>query len=302
MRKLSESFVKKLNGEWKPLLDFILSDSELDLQIRNNYINVYYQGGNILKIKPRSFEFDEFYFYINCNEERKTNLLKEAKKGNLEAKNIIAELANKRDCLLESLHSPQLDESVVAEYFQKAKIIMHDWETTLNEQLGISHAEKQQQQQIALANRKNSDYVVLDLEYAVSRHSEFAYNGTLDKVVPRFDIIAIHNGQLVVIELKKGMDAIGGTSGVIPHINCFRHTIGRDIKGLFIQEMKDLLKQKQDLSILDKSLKIDNRKPKFVFAFADKDGKDNLDNFKKMCKPFDVLFLNKQHKISDLSK
>ena len=45
MRKLSETFVKKLKGEWKPLLEYILSDSELDLQIRDNYINVYYQGG-----------------------------------------------------------------------------------------------------------------------------------------------------------------------------------------------------------------------------------------------------------------
>ena len=197
MRKLSDSFMKKLQGEWKPLLDYILSDSKLDLQIRDNYINVYYQGGNILKINPRSFYFDEFYFYKDCAKKRKTPLQEESKSGNVKAKNIIAELVDKRDCLLSPLQSHQLDKSVAAEYFQKAKKIMRDWEKTLNEQLGISHAEKQEQQQIALANRKNTDYVVLDLEYAVSTDSSFKYNGSVeDKKKPRFDIIAIHKGQI----------------------------------------------------------------------------------------------------------
>ena len=66
-----------------------------------------------------------------------------------------------------------------------------------------------------------NDYVVLDLEYAVSRNSAFAYNGDKKKVVPRFDIIAIGNGQIVVIELKKGLGATVGVSGIGPHIDCY---------------------------------------------------------------------------------
>ena len=299
MRKLSDSFMKKLQGEWKPLLDYILSDSELDLQIRDNYINVYYKGGNILKIKPRSFDFDKFYFYTDCNEERKTHLQEKAKAGDVNAKRIIDKLVEQRKGLMKNLSSP-LDYSKVESYFSQAKVVMKKWEETLNDTLKISHKEKQEQQQIAITNRKETDYIVLDLEYAVSRNSKISYNGKLDKKVPRFDIVAIHNGQLVVIELKKGMDATGGTSGVEPHIDCFDHTIGRDVNGLFVQELKDLLTQKQNLGILDKSLKIENAKPKFVFAFADKDGKDEFGKFINLLPEeykASAIYLNRNHKL-----
>ena len=62
MRQLSSRFVKTLTGELKNLLDCIVQDKELDMQIRDGYVNVYYNGGNILRIKPRSFEFDEMYY------------------------------------------------------------------------------------------------------------------------------------------------------------------------------------------------------------------------------------------------
>jgi len=43
-RKLSERFINDLlNGDLKELLDYIKRDNTLDLQIRNNYINIYYR-------------------------------------------------------------------------------------------------------------------------------------------------------------------------------------------------------------------------------------------------------------------
>ena len=283
MRKLSDNFIKKLQGEWKPLLEYILSDSELDLQIRDNYINVYYQGGNILKINPRSFYFDEFYFYKDCNKERKTHLQEKAKKGDVNAKQIIDDLVKERDDLKENLKSP-LNHSKVECYFSKAKAKMKKWEETLNATINISHKEKQEQQQIVIANRNDTDYVVLDLEYEVSTDSEFKYDGIVKgKARPRFDIIAIHNSQIIVIELKKGLGAIEGKSGIKDHIDSYMHTIGRDYKKLFVADMRELLKQKQDLGILDKSIIINNEKPKFVFAFADEEGKDEFYPFVKKC-------------------
>ena len=254
MRKLSDSFMKKLQGEWKPLLEYILSDSELDLQIRDNYINVYYKGGNILRIKPNSFHIDEAYFKYS-----------KTKEGF-------------------SLLSPMgIYPEKVKQYFSTTKCIMNEWYEKAKEKKTTE--ERRAQQQIALFNRKNTEYVVLDLEFAVSSKSRYYYHGQKKKSNPQFDIIAIRQGQLIIIELKKGMGALAGKSGIYDHIDSFLYTIGYNdcAKWEFIEDMKELLKQKQDLGILDKSIIINNEEPKFVFAFADEEGKDEFSLFVKKC-------------------
>jgi len=51
MRKLDRDFIKDLlGGQLKELLNYIKLDNTLDLEIRENYINIYYLGGNILKV------------------------------------------------------------------------------------------------------------------------------------------------------------------------------------------------------------------------------------------------------------
>ena len=254
MRKLSDIFVKKLNGEWKPLLEYILSDSELDLQIRDNYINVYYKGGNILKINPNSFQIDKSYFKYS-----------EIKKGF-------------------SLLSPkEINSTKVNQYFSAAKGILNEWYEEAKKKK--STEERKSQQQISLSNRKNTEYVVLDVEFAVSSKSKYSYHGQQKKTNPQFDIIAIYQGQLIIIELKKGMGALDGKSGIHDHIDSYQYTIGYNdcTKKEFIEEMKELLEQKQNLGILDKSITINNGDPKFMFAFADVEGKDEFSPFVKKC-------------------
>ena len=57
------NFINSLkSGKLKKMLDLINKDDDLDVQIRNNYLNIYYMGGNIAKINSeRSIVFDMYY-------------------------------------------------------------------------------------------------------------------------------------------------------------------------------------------------------------------------------------------------
>ena len=279
-RKISnEKFLKNLTeGEYKEIIDFASQrENELDVQIRDNYMNIYYQGGNLLRVHPRSLYFDEFYFHRGATDIRKTHLIKSDK---TEDKEQVAFYQRKRDEMFSILRNKGM-----AAYSAKMKEIMKEWDADLHT-IGISHDEKNAQQQISMNNRGETDYAVVDLEYAVSKTSSFYYKGKLEKKVPRFDIIAVDKtGQLYVIELKTGLKAIDGNSGIRAHMDCFEHTIGRDSKNDFINEMDELLKQKQELKLIENNARIDTtKKPQFIFAFSDEPGKNQYEDFVEACK------------------
>ena len=279
-RKISnEKFWKNLTeGEYKDIIDFASQrENELDVQIRDNYLNIYYQGGNLLRVHPRSLYFDEFYFHRGATDIRKTHLIKSDK---TEDKEQVAFYQRKRDEMFSILRNKGM-----AAYSAKMKEIMKEWDADLHT-IGISHDEKNAQQQISMNNRGETDYAVVDLEYAVSKTSSFYYKGKLEKKVPRFDIIAVDKtGQLYVIELKTGLKAIDGNSGIRAHMDCFEHTIGRDSKNDFINEMDELLRQKQELKLIENNARIDTtKKPQFIFAFSDEPGKNQYEDFVEACK------------------
>ena len=209
---LSTEFSNKLEkGILHPLINYIKNDcdieSGMDIQLRDNYINVYYKGGNILTIKPRSFFFDEFYFYIpeTENSYRKTHIKyiydknKTPKKISSNtpfpiptyeaASAIMEDIVYRKNQLLEKLPSKYED------YFTQAKSQMDDW-------LNVTkHEERERQHKISLANRvfsSGNDLVVIDLEFCVStdkKHHAYA-NGKQC----RFDLICVDKtGQLYVI-------------------------------------------------------------------------------------------------------
>ena len=190
-RKISnEKFWKNLTeGEYKEIIDFASQrENELDVQIRDNYLNIYYQGGNLLRVHPRSLYFDEFYFHRGATDIRKTHLIKSDK---TEDKEQVAFYQRKRDEMFSILRNKGM-----AAYSAKMKEIMKEWDADLHT-IGISHDEKKAQQQISMNNRGATDYTVVDLEYAVSTTSNFKYNGDSTKRVARFDSIAVDkSGQL----------------------------------------------------------------------------------------------------------
>ena len=296
----NKKFWKKLTeGEYKEIIDYAYKcDNELDVQIRDNYLNIYYKGGNLLKISYRSLYFDEFYFH-RVEKMRKTHLKKQAHEGDKECIALWESYKEKREEMLNILKNDGM-----ANYCPKMKSIMDEWEDDLRS-IGIKHDEKNDQQQISMNNRGTTSYTVVDLEYAVSRDSSFSYDGPPIKEVPRFDIIAVDkSGQLYVIELKTGLGAIDGNSGIRAHIDCFEHTIGRDQEGAFVKEMAGLLEQKQYLNLIDRSLKIDpSKKPLFIFAFSDKQGEHRYEEFVNACKNRGyngkVIYVGNDYKLRD---
>lgn len=301
-RKISnEKFWKKLTeGEYKEIIDFASQrENELDVQIRDNYLNIYYQGGNLLRVHHSSLYFDEFYFHRGAKDMRKTHLIDKCKKGDKACIARWEDYKNRRKEMLDILK-----ERGMATYCKEMKRIMKEWDADLHT-IGISHDEKNAQQQISMNNRGVTDYTVVDLEYAVSTTSNFKYNGDSTKKVPRFDIIAVDkSGQLYVIELKTGLNAIDGNSGIRAHIDCFEHSIGRDSKNDFINEMNELLRQKQELKLIDKNVRIDKtKKPQFILAFSDEQGKNQYEEFVKACKcrgyQGKVIYVGNDHQLKE---
>ena len=301
-RKISnEKFWKNLTeGEYKVIIDFASQrENELDVQIRDNYLNIYYQGGNLLRVHPRCLYFDEFYFHRGAKDMRKTHLIYKCKKGDKACIARWEDYKNRRKEMLDLLKKRGM-----ATYCKEMKRIMKEWEADLHT-IGISHDEKNAQQQISMNNRGATDYTVVDLEYAVSTTSNFKYNGDSKKKVPRFDIIAVDKtGQLYVIELKTGLKAIDGNSGIRAHMDCFEHSIGRDSKNDFINEMNELLRQKQELKLIDKNVRIDKtKKPHFILAFSDEQGKNQYEEFVKACKgrgyQGKVIYVGNDHQLKE---
>lgn len=252
----NEIFVKSLqNGHLKQMLSVINGDNNLNVQIRKDYLNIYYKGGNIGKVNSEnSVEFDKFYFYTEMKEIPKKEIENNAQ--------IIKNLTIKRNALV-----LKFKQKLYAEYFREAKDIMDIW-FKLNPK-----PERLEQHQLAIENQYNkSDYTILDIEYEVSMKSEFACTYTpqgKDKPKkPRFDIIAINRqGKVCVIELKKGTGALENTSGLKEHYDCYKQSIALNCQP-FMNEMNGLLEQKQSFGLIDKRLKIESPNPEFMFAYS----------------------------------
>ena len=299
----SEELLQKLTkGDYKEIIEFAAKrENELDVQIRDNYLNIYYKGGNLLRIESRSFFFDEFYFHRGSQYLRKTHLIECAEKGLDFAIKRWNNYKKERQKMFDLLEK----KGGFERYCEKMKGIMDEWDADLKT-IGISHDEKNEQQMISMNNRGNTAYTVIDLEYAVSRDSTFKYDGKNDKKIPRFDIIALDKtGQLYVIELKTGLGAISNESGIRPHIDCFNHTIGRDEKGDFLDEMYNLVEQKKQLKIIDQGTWVDkSKKPVFIFAFSNKPGEDKYDKFVVACRNYGyngkIIYLDSSHQLKDV--
>ena len=284
------------DGKLYGLIEIVSQDKDLVLEIRDDYFNIYYKGGNMLKVmSENSFQFD--YNYFKGSPELSSDDKKEERKG-------------KRKELLKSLKKNRDYKGFVC---QMKKIMDKYWKW-LEKERNRSLEEKNVQHELCIRNTEQSDYTIIDLEYQVStdKTCPFRYQKTgtkydgrfvsEDKTSPRFDIIAVRNSdhQLCVIELKKGIDAIYGLSGIGDHADSFEGSIEREPQA-FLEEMKGIVANKKGMNLLDEDFFISNSVPEFIFAYSFNDdsltkeqqkGKFMEELKRSRCDKYKVIFLD----------
>lgn len=259
MRQLHPDFIDDLNnGCLYPILDRVRHDHTLMLAIRGDYINIYYRGGNLLKLVKKDGErryqpfFDKKYIGL------------------------------KNDELRTQVDSAWIDTSTAATVWVQR--FCH-----LKQEMDLFFARKQKDerefQQLILRENNfsrlanDTEVFFTDIEYA---QDAAAAGG---RPAFRFDMLGVqwlasdrrqtHAGRCrpVLVEVKYGDAALGGNAGLLKHY--------RDIAG-YLQAHRtalvDLLNaqlgQLQDLELLgvkknEMRLRVDpEAKPIVVFVLA----------------------------------
>ncbi len=191
IRKISPKFMEDLTsqeGILHPILAQVKKDHTLMLAIRKNYINIYYRGGNILRVTERSkkytADFDENY---NLSDKEIPNSPAAITSQN-DSQNWVDSFAQRKN--------------MMDEYFSKR-----------------GKAEREFQQLVARENTnstisKSCEYYITDIEVT-------------DPGLARFDITAMRwltkdrkNGKCraALFEMKYSDGALGGKAGLLKHL------------------------------------------------------------------------------------
>jgi|GEM_PF-23342 len=186
IRGINERFIKDLNtGILKDFLVFVKNNKELCLEIRRNYINIYYKGGNLLKItqtaKDYTFHFDSKYCK-NKGDDSNFDYVK-----SLDKKNALV-------------------------WITEFSLLMKEMDSWFECR---PKAEREFQHNLIKANDgTDSNVFILDIEFA---------GWTKENKLFKLDMLGLFKTgdgyKLIIFENKYGGGAIGGKAGVNKHYN-----------------------------------------------------------------------------------
>lgn len=209
MRILSEAFLTALkSGFLAGLTRLVTSDPDLSLEIRNGYINIYFKGNSLLKLAETGSA---------------------GYKTEIHPK-FIADL---------DLPSRLVDEATTARFLRQVPQLKHNIAMYGRRSLEIEY-----EQMIARANnfepRNNSDYYVIDRQYAVR--------------AGRFDLIGIfwasdrrrHRAQTVPLSLMEVKFALNRYTSELPEQISRYYEAVRPIAGHLAEESEAIFRQKLD--------------------------------------------------------
>ena len=292
-------------GLLQQLLEIVKSDEDLVLEIRNDYFNIYYKGGNMLKVEsPNRIQFDHNYFKGYKRPQFESDEKEEARKEL--RKDMLATLKEGRN---------------YGDFVREMKKLMDNYWNWLENVKHKSLNEKNVQHSLCINNTEKSEYTIIDVEFQVSTEAEYKYQKpnrpkgrfvSGKKISPRFDIVAVRNSdhRLCVIELKSGVKSLYSKSGIGDHADSYEGTIGR-MPQSFMNEIKDLISDKKFLGLLNEHFIISDMDPEFIYAYSfksnDKDRYGNvvskeqqktlfLEEMNRMhCEQYRVMFLEENN-------
>lgn len=183
MRKLSADFLEKLkNGIHKDTLQYVIEDHTLDLELRGNYISIYYRGASILTI-------DEFSGVKPMSQEYGMS---------------IPDITN------------------IEDYFPKAKHIVDKYLCTVRNHLWEKDIQQQiVKENNYSSNSEGSDYFVIDIEYADNDSRFDIVALRWDSTSSSHKLSKNTKLEIAIFEVKQGEGSIDGKSGIIKHVSDF---------------------------------------------------------------------------------
>ena len=236
------------DGVLYPILARVKKDHTLMLAIRENFINIYYRGGNILNLKEHNKGFYQASFDDQYN------------KSGLLIPDSPTEINN------------QNDSRSWIDSFPSRKNIMDEYFSTYGK------AEREFQQLIARENNNStisneSEYFVSDIE--------------VTEPYARFDIMAIRwlaaqrkngsNCKAALIEMKYGDSALTGSAGLLKHLKDMEKLItNKDGYSKLLETMESQFTQLDELGLLKFNKGTSNAKvklnpdeiPEVIFVIA----------------------------------
>ena len=235
MRKLDKDFEKMFHNQYKGIVDYVRTHDEIFLGIRNNYINLYVDGGSFLKLsfdkntKKCKGSIDRKYFdgkYI-----KEPEVLKDINGKTIENINDWINIFDDLVLDIKKYQNGCYDKNLKT---KREKII---------------------QQKLVKEFNKKSDFFAYDIEYVIEGLNDYVYNSNHEPIfekkprtLGRADIMLISKPQkskikVYFMEVKEGNGAFGGVlannskdkyaptfgSGIVGHfknnveiINCAR--------------------------------------------------------------------------------
>lgn len=266
MRALNDSFLNAFleGGKLFPLLDLVRKDHTLCMELRGEYVEIYYRGGLLYKIEDN--ENGNYKIYYNENYKMLSNQNKKYK---------LKEIKSVSDAVTEvPTHKQDMDI-----YFSQNNKLERECQQLIvrenNFSGDISH---------------NTDYFILDIEYAFNDKNDEISDVAIDETDDfnaRFDMLAVKwistNSNrkrvfklpIAFIEVKYGDGAVSGSASISKHIrdyinfrndSCKMKQLAEDMAAVFGQKHKLHLITSYENKEL--AITINPEEVEYIFVFA----------------------------------